>query len=383
MVATATLLSRSIQGESLSAATDRLANFAFKQGVLDFPDDSFEVLQDTGSNMVIKIGSGTAFDRAVIEGDNAGQGITIAEHQNATQTLSIAASDPTNDRIDRVVVRVYDDTFDSSGDDFSDLEVIEGTPDASPAAPAEPASSYTLATILVQDGVTQIVDGDITDLRFEAPLRGSLVQTIVYTSSSSFVKADHPWLALVKIIATASGGGGGAAGTTSTNEIAAGSGGGAGGTAFATVLVAALSASETVTVGADGVGGTGGAAGGAGNTTSFGAHAVAAGGAGGSAGGPGAAISVSGGVGGTVSAGDIQVEGGGGGAIGGLDNRIFGGAGGNSYWGGGARGRGTNGVGINANGYGGGGGGAAIAPSQSGVDGGDGAGGIIVLELYA
>ncbi len=378
MPATATLLTRSIQGESLSAATDRLANFAFKQGVIDFADDPFEVLEDTGSNMVITIGSGTAFDRAVIEGDSAGQGITVAEHQNATQTLSIAASDPTNDRIDRVIVRVYDDTFDSSGNEYTDLEVITGTPDASPVAPAEPSSSYTLATILVQDGVTAVTDSDITDLRFEAPIRGALVETIVYTAGSSFVKADHPWLSRVRIRVVAGGGGGGGAGINSRSAA----GGGGGGYAEVTVEEAALAASETVTVGAGGAAGAAGSNNGiVGGVSSFGSHASATGG------GPGLGTGgeVTGGLGGAGTAGDVQASGDSGETGSGGATITNGGGGGASMIGGGGRGA-PVGVGTARAGqpglvYGGGGGGGA----RTSVDaaGGAGAAGIVIVDLYA
>ena len=175
MAATATLLTRDIQGESLSAATDRLVNqILFDEGVVDKAGNSFQVLQNLGTDMNVKIGSGTAFDQAVVAGDLAGQGKFIPEHQNTTQVLAVAASDPTLDRIDIVILRVYDDTFDSSGFDYADLEVITGTSDASPVAPALPSTSILLAEILVQDTVTQIVNGDITDKRAEYQLVASL-----------------------------------------------------------------------------------------------------------------------------------------------------------------------------------------------------------------
>ena len=175
MAATATLLTRGIQGESLSAATDRLVNeILFVEGVVDVPGNSFQVLQNLGTDMNVKIGSGTAFDQAVIQGDSAGQGTFVTEHQNTTQVLAVAASDPTDDRIDNVILRIFDDTFDSSGFDYADIEVTTGTPDASPVAPAVPAGSFVLAEILVQNAVTQIVNGDITDKRVEYSLRPAL-----------------------------------------------------------------------------------------------------------------------------------------------------------------------------------------------------------------
>ena len=372
MVATATLLTRSIQGESLSAATDRLINLAMKQGVIDFVDNSFEVLEDTGSNMVITIGSGNASDRAVIEGDLAGQGLFVAEHQNATQTLSVAASDPTNDRIDRVIIRTYDDTFDSSGDDFSDLEVITGTPDASPSAPAEPQSSYTIATILVQSTVTAITDSDITDLRFEAPVRGQFVERIIYTGSGSFVKADFPWLD--KVIVKVQAGGGGGSSSDGTDE--GGAGGGGGGYAEQIVDVGDLSASETVTVGTGGAGAAAGDLPGvAGLTSSFGAHAIATGGS------FGGGATGAGGVGGLGSTGDLPIEGEGG--SGGRTGSN--GTGGSSHLGGGARGLGSSNSttnGTNGGDFGGGGSGSWRRSSGT-PTGGDGADGVIIVDLYA
>ena len=104
MAATATLLTRDIQGESLSAATDRLVNqILFLEGVVDKAGGSFEVKQNLGTDMNVKIGSLTTFDRAVVAGDLAGQGKFITEHQNPSQVLAVAASDPTNDRIDIVI----------------------------------------------------------------------------------------------------------------------------------------------------------------------------------------------------------------------------------------------------------------------------------------
>ena len=390
MVATATLLTRSIQGESLSAATDRLINLAMKQGVIDFVDDSFEVLEDTGSNMVITIGSGSAFDRAVIEGDNAGQGLFVAEHQNATQTLSVAASDPTNDRIDRVIVRVFDDTFDSSGDDFSDLEVITGTPDASPSAPAEPSSAYTLATILVQNSVTAITDSDITDLRFEAPIRGQLVETQYHTSDGSFVKADHPWLARIRVQVQAAGGGGGGVALTGAAQASASGGGGGGEWASKEVAVAAISASETITVGVGGAGGAAGANNGTvGENSSFGSHVNAGGGSGGggaaaSTVGGYSAFASTGGTGGT--GGDIHVKGGGTHPV--LLNivRMHMAQGGGSQLSHPAAGaaNSTGAAGTVGQIYGGGGDGAFNTDNQgAGHAGGVGADGIVIIELYA
>lgn len=170
-MATAAIVTRSIQGESLSASADRLVNSVLlAEGVVGRASDSFKVAQDTGSNMQVRVGSGSAFDRAVVEGDVAGQGTFVLEHQNATQVLVIAASNPTNPRIDGIDLQVRDDTFDSSGLDEADVVVTQGTPAGAPSAPAIPSTAIRLATVAVGAGVTAITNANITDTRVESRL---------------------------------------------------------------------------------------------------------------------------------------------------------------------------------------------------------------------
>lgn len=165
MPQTASILTRALQTESLSADTDRLINdVLLESGVVGVADDSFEVTQDTGSNMQVSIGSGAAGDKAAIKRDGR---VYIIEHQNASQLLTVAASDPNDDRIDLVVARVYDDEADSSGNTYGDIEIITGTPAGSPTAPAVPAGAIALAEILVAEDAVAITNGNITDLREE------------------------------------------------------------------------------------------------------------------------------------------------------------------------------------------------------------------------
>lgn len=174
MPATATIKTRSIQAESLAAVHDRLVNTVLLlEGVVAKTANSFKVAQDTGSNMQVKVGSATAYDRAVVQGDVAGQGVYIVEHQNATQTLVIAASHPTLPRIDIVVLRVYDTAFDASGNSYADLEVITGTAAASPTAPAVPATAIKLADVAVAAAATAITNANITDTRADAKTNGA------------------------------------------------------------------------------------------------------------------------------------------------------------------------------------------------------------------
>jgi hypothetical protein len=256
-----------------------------------------------------------------------------------------------------------------------------------PEVPATPNGSFPIAEVLVQATVTAITTGDITDRRWEAPVRGQLVETVYFTSSGSFVKADYPWLDKVRAKVQAGGGAGGGAAATGVGEGSGGSGGGGGEYREGVIDALALSASETVTRGAGAAGGAG--AGATGGTSSFGSHISAIGGSGGLVFAAGTTFAGQlGGPGGTGgSGGDLANPGGPGSAcyriVDGAVGRALGiGDGGDSTLGHGGQGQS---VVASAAGrlYGGGGGGTFNGASSSADNGGDGADGIVILELYA
>lgn len=208
------------------------------------------------------------------------------------------------------------------------------------------------------------------------------VQRIYYTipGTSTFTKATYPWLRAIKVICQGAGGGGGGAGNN--NSRGAGGGGGAYSEKFIT-NISGLSASITVTVGAGGAGGAAGNNNGiTGGSSSFGSEVVCAGGQGGVSGAGGYDV----GAGGTVTtAGDFNLNGEDG------DIRILTASftiyslagGGDSFlgYGGPAWMYGAEQAGRAGSGYGGGGGGGwRISSSQNG---GNGANGIVIVELYA
>jgi hypothetical protein len=212
------------------------------------------------------------------------------------------------------------------------------------------------------------------------------VQTVYFTSSGTFTKATYPWLRAVRVRVQGGGGGGGAALATSATQISAGGGGGGGCYAESFILASSLSASVTVVAAAGGPGGTTGN-GGTGGTSQFGTLVTANGGSGGGFARdstlPVGALS---GDGGKAGVGDV-VFAGSGGTAGMLfstngGNGCFGGAGGSSYLGGGAETRRENEPVSDGNLYGGGGGGAAVGVSASAENGGAGAAGIVIVELY-
>jgi hypothetical protein len=203
-------------------------------------------------------------------------------------------------------------------------------------------------------------------------------ETVYFTSSGTFEKADYADLRAIKVKLVGGGGGGrGLSGTTSIGE--AGGGGGGYVEKFITDI-AGLSASETITVGAGGSSGSNADGGAGGSTTAFGLT-----------GGGGAGATTSGrGLGGTATSGDLNIEGGdGGGGLNGLT--VFAqqpaGHGGASMLGLQAIttvfiSNNVSVAGQAGKNYGGGGAGAANRGTASARAGGAGAPGIVIIEIY-
>jgi hypothetical protein len=85
---------------------------------------------------------------------------------DANNVLTVTTANPTNPRIDRVVVTVQDAYYSGAFNDVI-FQVIAGTPAGSPTAPATPLNSISLATIAVGAGVTSILNANITDTRVD------------------------------------------------------------------------------------------------------------------------------------------------------------------------------------------------------------------------
>lgn len=106
----------------------------------------------------------------------SGQGPFLG-YLGTQSTLTIAAADPTNPRIDRIVAQIYDTTIGDSLVGLSPLpsspgcfviRAVTGTPAGSPVAPTLTAGQISLANIAVAANATQITSVNITDNRKSA-----------------------------------------------------------------------------------------------------------------------------------------------------------------------------------------------------------------------
>ncbi|MFI9807613.1 hypothetical protein ACIHEJ_25170 [Streptomyces sp. NPDC052301] len=90
--------------------------------------------------------------RAVIQGTDARGAYPVALTEYLP--LTFANGDPQYSRIDLVVLRIYDDPYDGSARTEAVVEIVPGTPAATPAVPAAPGLSLPLYEVVVPAGAS-------------------------------------------------------------------------------------------------------------------------------------------------------------------------------------------------------------------------------------
>ena len=144
----------------------RMADTNFLHG-----DGIFPVLKDGSrdtSNAKVVASSPASMVVGIQDGIALVDGFTIGNRSlsgSVVTTVTIPDADPTNPRIDAVVLEVPDDQQGNpiSSGDFANgqFSVIEGTPAATPARPSVPNGQVLLACVTVAAGATSISDADI------------------------------------------------------------------------------------------------------------------------------------------------------------------------------------------------------------------------------
>ncbi|WP_406007292.1 hypothetical protein OG440_14800 [Streptomyces sp. NBC_00637] len=127
--------------------------------------------------------------RAVVQADS-NQGaypVTLAE----PVTLTFADGDASFGRIDVVVLRVYDDLYDDSGFTKAAVEIVRGTPSATPVVPALPEIALPVYQVAVRAGISAGKGGvnwstDVTDLRTPTVAVGGILPVYGDTGNGAY-----------------------------------------------------------------------------------------------------------------------------------------------------------------------------------------------------
>ena len=149
-----------LQNGSHPAENDRLTTQALWATTGIINSASLAVAQNSPPGMSVLVASGWA---AIVGTTQANMG-TYVGYNDASTVLTVTTANPTNPRIDRVCMTVQDAYYTGSLNDVI-MQVVAGTPSATPVAPATPANSISLATIAVGAGATSITTANITDTR--------------------------------------------------------------------------------------------------------------------------------------------------------------------------------------------------------------------------
>lgn len=156
-----------------------LAGLVGAQGIVAAGD--LAVAQHSTPNMSVDIAAGAVWVKGT---ENSLQGFYHC-FNDALATVVVAASDPTNPRIDRVVAKVQDAFYSGATNAWS-LAVVTGTPTAGATlvnlngVGAAPNNSVTLAYALVPATATTVTNANISDQRTKATLATAAGGTLGY-----------------------------------------------------------------------------------------------------------------------------------------------------------------------------------------------------------
>jgi len=159
------LLMQAVTGDPALSYTAQTFRGAFDALVpaagVTYKGDLLVAQRALGTNLSVDVAAGQcAFRGNVI----AYQG-TYLPRNTAVINAPIATADPTNPRIDLIVVQVLDKQADAGTQYAVNVIVVQGTAAQTPQVQATPADSYALAQVAVAAGAASISNANITDLR--------------------------------------------------------------------------------------------------------------------------------------------------------------------------------------------------------------------------
>lgn len=160
-----------------------------QQGVRNWVSGDLAVTANGTPNMSVNVAAGQCLISGTQNTTSQGSATCL---NDATVNRTIAASDPTNPRIDIVCASVQDAAYSGSNNQWL-IQVITGTPAPSPSAPATPANSIVLAQVAVAANATSITSGNITDKR---PVFGQRFRARARNTSSTSVGTSATKIAL-------------------------------------------------------------------------------------------------------------------------------------------------------------------------------------------
>jgi hypothetical protein len=160
-------------GELRRAAAARYASAGISSGLSVSVDGSDVVTVTAG--------------QVVISGEDAVAGTGVYEAGIAAAvTGSLEARDATNARIDLVVFRQYDTDVVASHPRYkSEIEIIKGTPSATPAVPTRPSMAVELARITVPASGGGAATVDSSNRVYAAGVGGALVSKTLATAANT------------------------------------------------------------------------------------------------------------------------------------------------------------------------------------------------------
>jgi len=194
-----------LQNGSHPAENDRLSMQAIYATSGIIGTSSLAVTQATAPAMAVQVAAGWG---AIVGSFTTNMGV-YQFYNDAAAQLTVTTANPSNPRIDKVVVTISDAYYTGASNTVA-FQVIAGTAAVSPVAPTTPTDSLSLATIAVAAGATSITNANITDTRVNVTTNlpvGDLTEVaagtgITVTSGTGPI----PSVALTTPVAVANGG---------------------------------------------------------------------------------------------------------------------------------------------------------------------------------